>query len=133
MSAGQSRSSTVYNTAFGVLVVFLAVGALLFMRLIGNDDGPLDGLVIGRPQATDCPVGQHAPLCYRFDVTNTGKSDAAASCAVRADEGMTALFLNGNVEYVASLVSGQTISLVTKVDATEGNTVTAPTVHCGAV
>jgi hypothetical protein len=133
MSDRPSRSSTVYNVAFGVLVVFLALGALLFMRLIGNDDGPLDGLVIGRPQATDCPVGQRAPLCYQFDVTNTGDSDAAASCAVLADPGMTALFLNGDVKYVASFISGQTISLVTKVDATEGNTVSAPTVQCGTV
>jgi hypothetical protein len=133
MGEGPSRGSTVYNVAFIVLVTCLAVGALLFTRLIGNEDGPHDGLVIGRAQATACPVGQHAPLCYRFDLTNTGESEAAASCAVLADTGMTAQFLNGDVEYVASLLSGQTISLVTKVDATEGNTVKAPSVECGPV
>jgi hypothetical protein len=133
MPASPSRGSTVYNVAFGVLVICLVVGAILFARLIGNEDGPLDSLVIGRPQATDCPIGQHAPLCYSFDLTNTGDVEAAARCAVLADPGMTAQFLNGDVEYVASLISGQTISLVTKIDATEGNTVTAPTVHCGAV
>jgi hypothetical protein len=134
MAAGQAQvqGSTVYSIAFGVLMFCLVLGVLLFTRLIGNDDAS-GGFEVGRPQPTPCPVGQHAPLCYQFDVTNTGEADVSAQCAILAEDGMTAQFLNGDSEYIGSVVSGQTIRLYAKVDATEGNTVAAPNVRCGAL
>ena len=134
MAAGQAQmqGSTAYNVAFGLLMLSLVVGALLFTQLIGNNTASA-GFEIGHPQPTPCPVGQHAPLCYQFDVTNTGDADVSARCSVLAEDGMTAQFLNGETEYVGSVVSGETIRLYAKVDATDGNTVAAPNVRCGAL
>ena len=129
MAAARSRASTVYYVAFAVLVLCLALGAFLFLRLVGNDDAATR-FEVSQALATPCPAGQRAPLCYRFEVTNVGGTAASARCVVVAESGTTAMFLEGGVEQSTLLNPSGRLSLDVKVDATEGNVVSAPAVRC---
>jgi hypothetical protein len=87
---------------------------------------------VGEALAAPCPSGDHAPVCYRFLIKNTGASSAGMQCVVAAAAGTEAQFLSDLPTYVSPypLAPGSTQDLLVKVDATDGGTIVPPRVSC---
>jgi len=89
--------------------------------------------LVGAPQATTCPSGEHAPACYTFPVMNVGTVQASVQCTVTSASGTQALFLSNVPTYAGLPVPpGKTETLWVKVDTANGGTVKEPAVSCTA-
>ena len=120
------------------LVVLLAAGvvfgfALFFLQARGP--GADAEFTVAAPQAVDCPAGSGVPVCYRFDVTNTGRGADPVRCLVAPTGDGTATFsASGTNAYQSDgpVAVGDTYSLYTEVEASDGeDVVERPTVGCG--
>jgi hypothetical protein len=87
--------------------------------------------VVGAPQATTCPTGEHAPACYTFPVRNAGTVPASPQCTVTSAPGTQALFLSSTPTGLP-VAPGMTETLWVKVDTANGGTVKEPAVSCAA-
>jgi hypothetical protein len=127
MAYGIGRASVGYYVAFVLLVVALVVGAALFWLLVTRNAGNGARFVVSAAQAQDCAVGDHAPACYHFDVSNLGPAQGIARCDVLSGEGTVAVFLDNKHETTTEIAAGETRSFVVKVS---GDTITAPSLQC---
>lgn len=125
-----ARASAAYYVAFVVLLAGLAAGLTLFLLLATRPANHSVSYRVAAPLADDCPVGQHATVCYRFDVTNTGDRVGLARCAVTPGPGTRALFPNGNPVTNVLLGAGETRGVFVNVTAQGTDTVTAPRIAC---
>jgi len=129
----QNRSTIWYMALVVLLVSGLAIGVALFVL---QARGPVaeSEFTVATAQAVDCPVGSGVPVCYRFDVTNTGGGDGAVRCVVvPADAGSAVFTASGTTVYESdgAVAAGDTYSLYTEVEAEEGESVVEqPAVAC---
>jgi hypothetical protein len=130
MAYGIGRASIGYYVAFVLLVVALAIGAALFWLLATRNASDEARFLVGAAQAQDCATGDHAPACYRFDVSNVGPAPGVVRCAVVSGEGTVAVFPDGQGEATVTVAAGETRPLVVKVTTDSGDTVTTPALHC---
>jgi len=120
-----------YNVLVLVLVVFIALGAMLFALTTGPVRA-LPDLKVGTSEAVDCPFGSGAPVCFRFPLSNEGRADTAVRCELTPAGDSTAVFGNGSAEYFSptEIAAGETWQLYTQVEAGESAVVDEPAVAC---
>jgi hypothetical protein len=120
-----------YTVAFIVLVAGLGIGASLVYLLVARPVAGSASVEVSEPTADDCPVGARAPVCYRFEVTNTGGEAGSFSCQASPPTGSLAVFQNGEPRTVLVLGPGQVGSLFVKVTPLETDVVNTPGLECG--
>ena len=132
----QDRSTVWYVALVTVLAAGLAIGVLLFV-LQARGPGADAEFLVASPEAVDCPSGSGVPVCYRFDVTNTGGGGGAMRCLVRPIGDGSAVFTasgTGLYESDGPVAVGDTYSLYTEVEAGDGSSVVErPTLACQSV
>jgi hypothetical protein len=131
--APQNRSTVGYMALVVLLAAGLAIGVALFI-LQARGPGSEAEFTVATAQAVDCPAGSGVPVCYRFDVTNTGRGAGPVRCLVAPTGGGSAAFTaSGTNAYQSDgpVAVGDTYSLYTEVEAAEGeDVVDRPTVGC---
>ena len=129
----RERSTVWYVALVTVLGAGLAIGVLLFV-LQARGPGADAEFLVAAPQAVDCPSGSGVPVCYRFDVTNTGGGGGAMRCLVSPLGGGSAVFTASGTSVYESdgpVAVGDTYSLYTEVEAGDGGSVVErPTMAC---
>lgn len=130
MASGSGRATFGYYIGIVLLAAALGVGVSLVTILIAKPDNSGATYVLTAPRADECPVGERAPVCFRFDVTNTGSTGGTAACLTSPAPGTLAVFPNGNAMVDVLLASGETRQLYVKVIPDQGNEVRAPSVGC---
>lgn len=127
MRAPRPLGSTVLSL---LLLASIGVGAVL-VGLQLRPDAPVR-FAWGEPEGTECPAGVGSPACFTFVVTNLGTRPASVSCAVGADGGARAAFLDGEPTYrsLRPLEPGVGLELTVKVDPGDGGTAPAPSLAC---
>jgi hypothetical protein len=125
------RGSLAYNVVTVMLVAALVVAGLLVARLWRSSTVRAE-ITVSDPAPVGCPTGQHAPACYRFEVTNQGPDSAAVACMVSPSNGVYAEFLSGGAsyEYGPELSPGTSFALTAKVVPGSGQTALPPVVGC---
>lgn len=118
-----------------MLAAGLAIGVALFVlqTRAPSTDARFE---VATAQAVDCPLGSGKPVCYRFDVTNSGPGVAPLRCVVVPPASGTAVFTaSGSTIYDSpGLVAvGDVYSLYTEVEAGGEATVERPSVGCSPV
>jgi hypothetical protein len=133
-TAATMRSNAVYNVLVVVLVAGLAAGVALLFLTTSAPARSAD-LTLGLPESVDCPFGSGAPVCYRFDLVNSGAAGAFVRCEVIPAGDTTAVFGNGETTYEGAdaLDAGEKWHLYVQVEAGADGTVTEPMVGCGQV
>jgi hypothetical protein len=133
-TAAPMRSNLAYNLLAVLLALGLAAGAALLF-LSTNTAPRVAELGVGLPESVDCPFGSGAPVCYRYDLVNSGSASSFVRCEVAASGDTTAVFGNGETSYegAGALEAGETWHLYVQVQAGEKDVVTEPTVGCGPV
>jgi hypothetical protein len=119
-----------YSIAFVALVAALGVAGSLVYLLIARPISEPAGVTVSEAVAEDCPVGERAPVCYRFDVTNTGDETGAFSCQAYPPPDSLAVFQNGEPRDSVILQPGQTQTVLIKVTPLETDEVTTPGLEC---
>jgi hypothetical protein len=119
-----------YYVAFIALIAGLGIAASLVYLLIARPVSEAAGVEISEPTADDCPVGERAPVCYLFEVTNTGDETGSFACQAIAPAGSLAVFPSGEPRATLILTPGQTDALLIKVNPLETDVVTAPGLTC---
>lgn len=129
----QNRSTLVYVALVTLLITGLAVGVALFVlqaRGPGNDAE----FAVAAGEPVDCPTGSGVPVCYRFDVTNSGGGASELECVAVPSDGGTAVFSASGSETYRSdgpVEVGDTYSLYVEAAPTgEGREVGRPEVAC---
>ena len=92
-------------------------------------------LTLGMPESVECPFGSGVPVCYRYDLVNTGTAPAFVRCEVTPAGDSTAVFGNGETSYegTEALEAGAGWHLTVQVEAGAGDVVSEPMVGCGQV
>lgn len=119
-----------YTVAFFALVAGLGVAGSLVYLLVARPVTEEAGVEVSEPVAQDCPVGERAPVCYRFEVTNTGDEVGAFNCQALPPADSLAVFSNGEPRSALVLGPGRSETVVVKVTPLETDTVTAPSLEC---
>jgi hypothetical protein len=131
--SGERRWSIVYYVAFVFLLVSLAVAVGLLGRAV-RQTSVQAVIIVDDAQPVDCPTGERAPACFRFDVRNLGPEAAQVECGVQPADQPFAEFLTGGdaFSYAAELQPGLSFSLEAKVQPGVDGTVRTPVVTCAA-
>jgi hypothetical protein len=127
------RGTVAQNLLLLVLVAALAIGAsLLFLTQSSGGGARFD---VSDPEAFDCPEGAKAPVCIRYEVTNTGGEEAFMHCELTPYQDSTALFTDGTSTYLSDhrIAGGDADTIYVKVAAGESQSIRAPIVSCHAV
>jgi hypothetical protein len=129
--AAPTRTNVAYNVMAVLLAVGLAMGvALMFLATRGAVSAPV--LDMHPAESVDCPFGTGAPVCYRYEIANTGNAAGFVHCEVTPTGDTTALFFNGETVWdsVVELDDGNAMQLDVQVKAGSDDVVTAPSVRC---
>jgi hypothetical protein len=123
--------SPAYYIVFVALLFALAVLVGLFTQAIRRTAAK-SLIRVGAATAVECPTGERAPACFRFDVTNLGPEAAEVQCSVDASKGLEAEFLTSGTKlrFSPALQPGLSFQVNTKVVPIGGDTVLPPTVRC---
>jgi hypothetical protein len=130
--AGEARPSPGYYVALALLAIGLLAGASLFFLLATRSHSTSAAVDVSPPQPTQCTVGGHGTVCYRFVVSNSGSGPAFASCEVTAAKGTEATFEDGQTVKPVNLLDGQTRDLIVSVVPGDSDTLAAPSLSCSA-
>jgi len=128
--AGEARPSPVYYVALALLALGLLAGASLFLLLATRPHTTTAPVEVGAAIPTECAVGGHGTVCYRFSVTNTGGQPAFASCSLVPASGTQATFDDGLTVKPLSLLEGQSRDMIVSVVADESSTLAEPVLSC---
>ena len=133
-STAATRTNTTYNMLAMLLVAGLVTGAALLFLTTNAATGTAE-LTVGLPEPMECPFNSGVPVCYRYDVVNTGTAPAFVRCEVIPAGDTTAVFGNGETAYegVDELAAGKGWHLVVQVRAGADDVVSEPMVGCGQV
>jgi hypothetical protein len=131
MRSGERHGSILYHVAFILLVSAVAVAIGLFARAVRQTSVQAE-ITVADAEPVDCPTGERAPACFRFEVRNLGPEAAQIGCRLQTTDGALAEFLTGGgqYEYAPQLPPGLAFSIVAKVQPGIDGTVHAPTVAC---
>lgn len=126
-----SRAHPAYYVASVLLLVAVAIGIGLIASVWTRSTGGAR-LAVSDPAPQECPTGQGAPACFRFEVTNVGTEAAQVTCSVRSPDGLLASFLNDDPVYSSTnrIDPGTSITVLTKVVPAGAVDVNAPRVEC---
>jgi hypothetical protein len=125
------RSSPAYNVLVVALIGVIAAGAaLLFLSTDSTRAGAQFELGPGAP--VDCPFGTGSPVCYRFNMSNTGGAEGYVRCLVMPTGDSSAIFANGETAYESPIAvkPGEVYRLYTRVDAGASKEIAEPIVSC---
>ena len=126
------HSSLTYNVLVIALVGMIGAGAALLLMTTGS---PRAGarFELGTGEAVDCPFGTGSPVCYRFNMTNTGGAEGFARCVVTPAGDSTAIFSNGEVSYESPVVvkPAEIYRLYARVDPGPSKEIAEPSITCG--
>ena len=133
-TAAPLRSNAAYNALAVLLAAGLALGAALLF-LSTNAAPRVAELGVGQAESVECPFGSGAPVCYRYELVNSGSAGAFVRCEVIPGGDTTAVFGNGETSYegVTALEPGENWLLYVQVEAGTTDVVTEPMVGCGEV
>ncbi len=133
-SAAPSTTNATYNLLVMILIAGLVTGAALLF-LTTNAPARTPELTLGMPESVECPFGSGVPVCYRYDLVNTGTAPAFVRCEVTPAGDSTAVFGNGETSYegTEALEAGAGWHLTVQVEAGAGDVVSEPMVGCGQV
>lgn len=131
MRSPERHGSLLYHALFLLLVAAVSVGIGLFFRAVRQTSVQAE-VTVADAEPVDCPTGERAPACYRFEVRNLGPEAATVGCRLRATEGAAAEFLTGGDRYLyePALPPGLSFSIVAKVQPGIDGTVHDPTMTC---
>jgi hypothetical protein len=122
-------NSAIWLLSTGLMVLAAAAVILTFMVLRPAEKGrfqvaPLDPIA--------CPAGIHTPVCYEAPVTNIGNAASAMKCIITPGSGSQAMFPDDQGAYISpnTVRPGESLTMLIKVDAPSGVTVTKPAVAC---
>ncbi len=122
------------NTAYNVLVVVLiaAIATCAGLLLLTTGAPRAAALELSAPEAEDCPFGSGSPVCYRFDLANTGGNETYVRCEALPAGDTTAVFANGGLAYESALPleAGDVFRLYVRVDPGPSDVVQEPSVTC---
>lgn len=96
MERGRNATFTVLA---GVLLLLVVLAAFLLVMLAPRTGGNAAQPQVAALQPLKCPVGSHAPVCYKATVTNVGPGAGAVTCQVVPAADTTALFANNQLTY----------------------------------
>jgi hypothetical protein len=128
------RGGATQNVLLVVLVAGLAIGASLLFLMQSSQRGGAE-FAVSEPEAFDCPSGAAAPVCIRYEVTNTGGEEAFMHCELTPYQDSSALFTDGTATYLSDqrIAADEADTIYVKVAAGESEEVREPTVSCTAV
>jgi hypothetical protein len=129
-NVGRRDGSFGYTAAFIALVAGLGIAGSLVYLLVARPVVDEAGVEITGPEAEDCPVGERAPVCYRFEVTNTGDEVGSFNCQALPPADSLAVFSNGEPRSALVLGPGRSETVTIKVTPLETDTVSAPSLTC---
>ena len=131
MQSGERHGSMLYHVAFILLISAVSVAIGLFFRAVRQTSVQAE-ITVAESEPVDCPTGERAPACFRFEVRNLGPEAAQVGCRLQPTNGALAEFLTGGdrYEYVPQLPPGLSFSIVAKVLPGIDGTVHDPTVAC---
>ncbi len=121
------------NILLVVLAAGLAIGiSLLFLM---QSSGGRAAFEVSEPEPFDCPTGADAPVCIRYEVTNTGGDEAFMRCELTPYADSSALFTDGSSEYLSDqpIPSGEADTIYVKVAAGPSKEIREPEVSCSTV
>jgi hypothetical protein len=127
---GEARPSPAYYIALSLLAIGLLAGVSLFFLLTTRPGSSAASIDVSPPQPTQCAVGGHGTVCYRFTVSNTGSGSAFASCEVAPASGTEATFEEGVTVKPVNLLEGAARDLIINVIPDQSDTLAAPTLSC---
>jgi hypothetical protein len=122
-----------YYIVFVMLLFAVAVFVGLFTQAVRRSTARTI-IRVGAAMPVECPTGERAPACFRFDVTNLGPEAAEVACTVEAADGLEAEFLTSGTQlrFSPALQPGLSFTVNTKVVPIGGDTVLPPSVGCKA-
>lgn len=125
------RTQPAYYVAFVLLLLAIGVGIGLLATAWNRSTGGAR-IAVSEPEAQECPTGEGAPACFRFEITNVGTEASQVACMVRSSDGLLATFLNDdpNFRYTNQLDPGTSFAVFTKVVPAGAVDVGAPVVEC---
>ena len=86
-----TRSTITYNLLAVLLAVGLTAGAaLLFLSTRGP--ARVAELNVGMAESMECAPGTGAPVCYRYDLVNSGSAEAFVRCELVSGGDTEAVF-----------------------------------------
>jgi hypothetical protein len=120
------------STALTVTLFALVMGAVVLSAALVRAPGATATAAVSDPAAVDCPAGFHAPVCYQFNLTNMGSGTGNFRCLLVGATGTVASFADGTPTYVTKnpLGPGDTLTVMLKVEAIDGNTIGPPGIVC---
>jgi hypothetical protein len=120
------------STALTVTLFALVMGAVVLSAALIRPPGASATAAVSDPTTVDCPAGSRAPVCYQFDLTNMGTGAGNFRCLLVGSTGTVASFTDGTPTYVTknALDPGDTLTVMIKVEAIDGNTIGPPGVVC---
>lgn len=127
------RGRATQNVLLIVLVAALAIGAsLLFLMQTSRGRA---AFAVSDPEPFDCPTGASAPVCIRYEVTNTGGEDAVMRCQLTPFQDSSALFTDESSVYLSDqpVPAGAADTIYVKVAAGPSGAIREPDVECAAV
>ena len=125
------RTQPAYYVAFVLLLLAVGIGiGLLATAWSRSTAGARIAVSAAEPQ--ECPTGEGAPACFRFEITNVGTGASQVACTIRSSEGLLATFLNDapDYRYTNQLDPGTSFAVFAKVVPAGAVNVDAPVVEC---
>jgi hypothetical protein len=130
-SARPVQSSFTYNVLVVALIGVIATGAALLFLTTGSPRAGAQ-FELGTGEAVDCPFGTGSPVCYRFNLTNTGGAEGYVRCLVVPAGDSAAIFANGETAYESPVAveSGEIYRLYVEVDPGPSKDIAEPSISC---
>ena len=100
------HSGRTYTVLVVLLAGLIALGAMLLVLVTGGGSISSASFEVAVPEAVECPFGSGAPVCYRYNVTNTGDAPSFVRCELTPAGDTTAVFGNGSTSYESPIEMG---------------------------
>jgi hypothetical protein len=122
-------NGAIWLLSTGLMVLAAVAVILTFMVLRPSSKGRFQ---VAPLQAIACPAGIHTPVCYEAPVTNIGNAASAMKCIITPGPGSQAMFPDDQGAYISPnpVRPGESLTMMIKVDAPSGGTISKPSVEC---
>jgi hypothetical protein len=122
------HSGRTYTVLVVLLAGLIALGAMLVVLVTGGGRISSASFEVAAPEAVECPFGSGAPVCYRYNVTNTGDAPSFVRCELTPAGDSTAVFGNGSTSYESPIEMAATdvYRVYVQIEAGPSGEVTSP-------